>query len=308
MLDKRYQTLDLIAQTRSFTKAAEKLFITQPAVSQQIRSLETELGFPLITKVHNHIEMTPAGQSLADYAHQVQLESTKVLKQVHSTTDQRPIRLGCTLSLSSSMLPQLVTQLSTMSPLITTQVANTGAILSALRNGTIDFGLVEGNFNKEEFDAIHILDEPFVGVTSAHHPLARLPHVTLDDLIDVPLLIRESGSGTRNIFANWLATQNYRVHDFHQIIEIGNPSPIIKLLLSGFGVSFMYRSLVHHELKNGQLIELPVTDFSIQHPINLVYLKDSYFVEDYQQIATLIQPSSFTETRDRKPSAAKKSK
>ncbi len=104
MLDKRYQTLDLIAQTRSFTKAAERLFITQPAVSQQIRSLETELGFPLITKVHNHIEMTPAGQSLADYAHQVQLESTKVLKQVHSTTDQRPIRLGCTLSLSSSML------------------------------------------------------------------------------------------------------------------------------------------------------------------------------------------------------------
>lgn len=292
MLDKRYQTLDLIAQTHSYTKAAAELFITQPAVSQQIRSLENELGVILIMKAHNRIELTAAGQELADYAHQVQLESAKVLQQVQSTTEAHPIRLGCTLSLSSSMLPQLIAQLQGTTPQITTQVANTGVILKSLRAGTIDFGLVEGNFNKEEFDAIHILDEAFVGVTSATHPLAQLPQVGLDDLLNTPLLIRESGSGTRNIFANWLATQNYRIHDFQQTIEIGNPAPIIKLLQSGLGVSFMYRSLVANELKNGQLVELPVVNFSIQHPINLIYLKDSYFADQYRSIAALLQPSS----------------
>lgn len=289
MLDKRYQALYITSQTQSYTKTAQQLFITQPAVSQQISSLETELDLKLVDNIRGKIHLTDAGLKLAKYSHQVQLESDKVLDSVHASTSQRSISLGCTLSLSSFLLPELISTLKQTNTRISSMIVNTDKVLNALQEGKIDFGLVEGNFDKEEFSAIKIRDEEFIGVVNSKNPLAAQTKLDIADLINTPLIVREKGSGTRDIFANWIATQNYHIDDFHQVIEIGNPSPIIELLQRDVGVSFMYRSLVDDSLNNGHLSILQVTGFPIQHPINLVYLKDSYFANQYRQIATSLQ-------------------
>lgn len=277
MLDKRYQTLISLAKTQSFTKTAAQLFITQPAVSQQITSLETELNFSLVLREHNRISLTEAGLKLAKFAKQMDLESQKVINSLKTGTEH--LKMGCTLSLSSTILPKFIQQLSTRANVVTTKINNTQHILQNIRDGKVDFGLIEGNFNKEEFDSFFVQKEDFVCIVSNN-----IGGTTIEDLFDKTLLLREPGSGSRNIFENWLATQNYRISDFKNVIEIASPSAIIELLKQDQGISFMYQSLVTNELKSEQLKKLDLTGFHVEHPINLVFLKNSYFKETYREI------------------------
>lgn len=278
MLDKRYQTLVVLADTNSFTKTAQVLFITQPAVSQQITSLENELNLSLVIRDHNRIHLTDIGQKLADYAKQVEFESQKVLNSLKTPTK---FNMGCTLSLSSTLLPKFLNHLSDRIQISTTEIKNTDHILQNIRDGKIDFGLVEGNFDTTEFDSFFLQKENFVCISHQ-----QLDISTIEDVFNQTLLIREPGSGSRNIFENWLATQNYKISDFTKVMEIASPNTIIELLKQIPGITFIYESLVAAEIKNGQLKKLDFPGFKIEHSINLVFLKNSYFKNTYQELTT----------------------
>lgn len=277
MLDKRYLTLISLASTNSFTQTAKQLFITQPAVSQQMRSLEIELQIPIILREHNKIRLTKAGLELTKFAKQTELESQKIITVLQNDTEH--LKMGCTLSLSSTILPKFIQQLTTRSNVVTTKINNTQHILQNIRDGKVDFGLIEGNFNKEEFDSFFVQKENFICVANN-----QITATSIEDLFNQTLLLREPGSGSRNIFENWLAVQNYRSTDFQSIIEIASPSAIVEFLKHNRGVSFMYESLVSKELKSDQLKKLDLTGFHVEHPINLVFLKNSYFKDTYREI------------------------
>lgn len=281
MLDKRYKTLIVLSKTQSFTKTAEQLFITQPAVSQQINSLEDELQLQLVIREHGKITLTSAGINLAKFAKQTELESQKVIESLQTGAEH--LKMGCTLSLSSTILPKFIQQLSTRTNVVTTKINNTQHILQNIRDGKVDFGLIEGNFNKDEFDSFLVQKENFIGVS---HDI--IDTTSIDRLFEQTLLIRETGSGSRNIFENWLATQNYRTSDFQNVIEIASPSAIIEFLKQNSGISFMYESLVTDELKFGQLKKLDLPGFHVEHPINLVFLKNSYFKDTYREIVDAV--------------------
>lgn len=278
MLDKRFKTLVVLKETTSFTQTANRLFITQPAVSQQVSSLEQELQLQLVVRNHGKIQLTTAGIELANFAKQTALESQRLISELKEET--KHLKMGCTLSLSSTILPKFIKHLSKQADIVTTDINNTEHILTDIREGKVDFGLIEGNFNKDEFDSFFVQKESFICVA---HDTSKAP-TRIEDLFKLPLLIRESGSGSRNIFENWLATQNYRISDFQSIIEIASPSAIIEFLKQNSGISFMYQSLVSKELNSGQLKRLDLQGFSIEHPINLVFLKNSYFKPIYQKI------------------------
>lgn len=277
MLDKRYKTLIVLSQTNSFTQTAKQLFITQPAVSQQISSLEDELEFQLVIREHGKVTLTKNGLKLAKFAKQMELESQKVVSAIKSGTEH--LKMGCTLSLSSTILPKFIQQLSTRTNVITTKINNTQHILQNIRDGKVDFGLIEGNFNKDEFDSFFVQKENFIGVSHT-----AISSNSIENLFDQTLLLREKGSGSRNIFKNWLATQNYKISDFKNVIEIASPSTIVELLKQNSGISFMYESLVTSELNSGQLKKLDLQGFQVEHPINLVFLKNSYFKDTYKEI------------------------
>lgn len=288
MLDRKMYTFARLAQTGSYTATAQQLFVTQPAVTQQIKALENELGLALVSYEHAQLTITPAGQQLADYINKIDHESQKLLMQLQ-TPAQPIIKLGCTRSLSAFLLTSVLQQLQAQGQQIRCQIANTDTILKALTAGTIDFGLVEGNFDKNKFASIRLRREPFIGVTFANNPsLKQKQPLNLNELLTQTLLVREPGSGTREIFANWLTMQNAQITDFKQVIEIATPTPIIQLLTAGCGISFMYQSLVTTELAHGQLVKLSVRGFELQHEINLVYPKDSYFAAQYQAIAAQV--------------------
>ncbi|MQS53160.1 LysR family transcriptional regulator [Companilactobacillus mishanensis] len=290
MLDKRYMTLSTLAETKSYTQAANQLFITQPAVSQQIKSLEDELNLKLVDVTNRKIKLTDVGKKLATYVKQIDLESSKVIEQLQNANKESSLKLGCTLSLSSTLLPQFISQLSSTTKVITTEINNTDHILQNIRDGKVDFGLIEGNFNKDEFDSIFLRKEQFICVTN---PTVNLQSPTaIENIFDQSILVRERGSGSREIFENWLGTQNYQIEDFKHIVEIASPNVIIKLLEQNFGISFIYESLVRDEIKTGKLKRLAIKGFDITHPINLVFMKNSYFSDTYLKIARSIFPQA----------------
>ncbi|MQB68281.1 LysR family transcriptional regulator, partial [Lactobacillus reuteri] len=116
----------------------------------------------------------------------------------------------------------------------------------------------------------------FIGVTAQAEAPATLPA-----LFDQLLIVREAGSGTREILTTWLAAHNAQLSDFRQTLALSSPTAIIELLKQGVGISFMYRALVANELARGDLFELPLAGFPLEHPLNLIYLKESSFAAEF---------------------------
>ncbi|MFY9426458.1 MAG: LysR substrate-binding domain-containing protein [Caldicoprobacterales bacterium] len=142
-----------------------------------------------------------------------------------------------------------------------------------LWEGEIDFALLEGNFGRKQYEFKLISDEEFIGVCSPNNKIASNP-IELEDLFDQNLILREPGSGTRDILEKALHSRNLSIKDFRRTIEIGNMNAIKELCHQNIGITFMYREAVKKELSQGYLKEILLQDFNIIHPFSFVYLKD----------------------------------
>lgn len=291
MFDQRYQTFLVLVATQSYTRTAEQLFITQPAVSQQIHSLEDEISVPLVHYRRPYLTITPAGQQLAAFIQRTQAQSTKLLADLRQPAEQRQISFSTTLSLSEFLAPQLVRVLQDQAQYrtINCRITNTQAALRALQTGKSDFALIEGNFDKRAFGYQVIRHEPFVGIVAADHPLARRTQVTWPDLARYPLIVRELGSGSRDILLHLAQAANVTLADFPQVVTVNHPAAIRQLVLADVGVSFVYRSVVARELAAGQIKLLPLAAGNVEHDLDLVYLRDSFFAADYEALATTLR-------------------
>lgn len=287
MFDQRYQTFLVLVATKSYTRTAEQLFITQPAVSQQIHSLEDQVGVPLVHYQRPYLTITPAGHQLAAFIQRTQAQSQKLLSDLRQPAQQRRISFSTTLSLSEFLAPQLVRVLQQQDRYheINCRITNTQTALHALQTGKSDFALIEGNFDKRAYGYQVIRHEPFVGIVAADHPLARKTTLSWADLTQYPLIIRELGSGSRDILLHLAQAANVTLADFAQLVTVNHPAAIRQLVLANVGVSFVYRSVVASELHAGLVKELPLPAGQLEHDLDLVYLRDSFFAADYQDLA-----------------------
>lgn len=289
MLDRRYETFLMLAKTTSYTKTAQKLYITQPAVTQQIASLQKELQLELVKYERPHLVITPAGKQLAKFIESVTIKSQQILAHLQQPQAKRPLKFGATLSFNTIVEPQFIKKINDRFTDLNCLVANTDRILSQIDNGQIEFGLVEGNFNLADYDYIPIFKDRFVAVCNSKNPLAELDTVTLQDCLQYPLLLREAGSGTRSILENWLGTMNRSVDDFAKVITVGDMATIMGLLESNLGISFMYHALLPQQLEQYRLKELHLADFTITRTLSMVFQKQSYYEKQYQQLAAVIK-------------------
>lgn len=153
-------------------------------------------------------------------------------------------------------------------------VENTQLLLEMLWKGEIDFALLEGHYEQHEFDAQLLSNETYIGICSPDNPMAKKSN-DLQDLLSQNLIIREVGSGTRDILEQTLYNQNLNVDNFKRTIEIGNMNAIKELCQHNMGITFMYQEAVKKELETGILAEIPLNNFTISHPFSFVYLKNS---------------------------------
>jgi DNA-binding transcriptional LysR family regulator len=276
LLDHRLATLAVVARTGSYTAAAEELFISQPAVSQQIASLSSELGVRLIERRGRRMELTQAALDLVGYANRVGIDGQHLVERLQLGVE-RPIALGATLSISQFLLPRLVARAVADKVPFSVRISNTADLLEGIDAGTIDLALIEGNFDRTAYGFMDLHAEPFVAVLPADAPQPS----GFEDLLQTPLLLRERGSGTRAIFEDMLAARGLGLTDFRRVIEVSDPAAIIEILKQGCGVSFMYRALVADLLARGELLEGRASCLHSEHLLSAVYLKGSSDVARY---------------------------
>lgn len=283
MLDFRHRTFLALCRIRSYTKTAQALNLTQPAVSQHIKALEVHYGSPLFLYANKTLTLTEHGRLLYEYASRISADSDILAETLRKKDLAQPrLEFGATLSIGQYIMPSILRQVLSENPAtsVSMLVENTAHLLQQLEQGEMQFALIEGLFDKSQYHSELFALEPFVGVCSQDSPLAHR-RASLAELTGSPLIVREQGSGTREIFEHLLHGYNLSISSFAKVTEIGNMEAIKELVKDGLGITFLYQAAVREELAAGSLQQLRVTDMEAQHELNFVFLKNSLHAADF---------------------------
>lgn len=285
MLDFRMETFLTVCQFMNFTRASEKLNITQPAVSQHIHFLEKHYHTKLFRYEGKRLRLTGAGEILRNASLTMMHDELSMQSEMMKTEEKDEIRFGATRTVGDVLMGKILAKYVRRYPDAHIQmiVENTQGLLRCLDEGTIDFALVEGFFQKSGYDHQTYSDEKYIAVCGSDRCFQEEP-VRIEDLFRERLLLRESGSGTREVLERFLDAQNLSVHDFDCIMEVGSLQTIRELAKAGCGITFLYETAVRKELAEGSLIQIPLVDFHISHEFNFIWRKGSIYADRYREI------------------------
>lgn len=283
MIDFRHQTFLALSEIKNYTKTAEYLHITQPAVTQHIKYLEEKYKCKLYNYINKKLEITPQGEHLrkllmrvmADINHFERNLERKVFLTNH-------LYFGATLSIGEYVMPKIIANLLEKNPSINInmEVNNTESLLKKLWLGEIDIAIVEGIFDKSKYHSMLFSVEKFIPICASNSDFAK-KEVVFNEIISSPLIIREKGSGTREILENMLKQYNYSLDSFNKIIKIGNMSAIKELVAKNTGITFLYEKVVEKEIEQGYLTKIDLSGIDITREFNFVFLKDSFYESIY---------------------------
>ena len=282
MLDMRIETFLTLCEERSFTKTAKRLCITQPAVSQHIRFLEDHFGVKLFSYKHRTLDLTRAGERFREFAMLSRADWDREYKEMRGYTQKEELVFGATLTIGEYVMPKLLGRVIDRFPDMTLSmlVDNTHTLLQKLAKGEISFAIVEGIFDRNHYATYVFAPAEFVVVCGAMHPFA-MREVSYDELCKERLIIREPGSGTRNVLVQALMLHNRSIDEFAERIVIGNMNAIKSLVSRGIGITFLYLDAVEKELSDGSLSQINLDGFEVKRDYHFVFLKGSHFEKEY---------------------------
>lgn len=291
MLDFRMKTFLTVCESMNFTHAAEALHLTQPAVSQHIKYLEEVYEAPLFLREKRGLQLTPAGEILRQALETMRNDEIHIKSRIKSSVvNQKSLTFGVTMTIGEyAVIPALAEFIKTHPEMnFHIRYGNTQTLLSELREGKIDFAIVEGYFTGDHYETRTYQTEEYIAVCACEHQFQK-PVQMLKDLTNERLLIREQGSGTRAILTKTLALKNMSIRDFQRIVELENIHAIVSLLCQDCGISFLYKAAVAKELASGRLMQIPLTDFMVMHDFTFLWNKGSLFADEYDYIFQELQ-------------------
>jgi len=263
-----------VAKHKSFSKAAEGLFISQPAVTKHIKELERKVGMGLIRRGRGGFDLTEAGEILFKHTHKISSHLQEIesalgnLKKDHHGV----LKIGTTESYSKCLMPKLLSEFQTSHPSIKIflEVGNSEEIEKSLLVYKNDLGLIGVTKTSSKVETIPFLKEPLVLIVSPNHPLAKRKIVSLIELEGYPFIIRAKGSTTRRIVLEAFRDLNIRPS---LLIEAGSSEFIKQWVSEGKGVSVIVKRIVEDEEKRGMLKPIPLAE-KIYLEVVLLYLKE----------------------------------
>lgn len=285
MLDFRIETFLCVCKYLNYTKAAEELNITQPGVSQHIKYLENFYGDKLFTYSNKILTLTEAGEKLKNAMLSIKHDTIHLKEKISELASNiYSIKFGATLTIGEFMLPNKLINYIKQNPKsqIEFVIANTQELLSLLEDGAIDFALIEGYFDKSQYEFITVSNENYIAVCGKDYPLKLV--LSYKDLFSQRLLVREDGSGTKEILERYLTDNGYSLNNFSNVSTISSIHVIKQLLELNCGITFLYEIAVKKELAEGMLRKLTIPDFNLSHEFNFIWRKNSIFTDYYNKI------------------------
>lgn len=268
MFDFRLKVFDTVAKRLSFTKAATELNITQPAVSKHIKEIEQNLNTRLFNRNGTKISLTTSGEILLKYTEKlfcIYRELDFEINQ-HNQKQKGTIRMGAITTIAQYVLPPLLAefhkQFEEIQVLLT--IRNTEAIEDLLQHQKIDLGLIEGQSKNKLFHYIPFIKDEIVLAARGEHPMANKNALEIKDLKEIPLLLREPGSGTLENIAFALKPHGVKLTDLHTEMQIGNTESIKSYLIYSDCMAFLSIHSILQELKNKTLTVIDLKEVSIE--------------------------------------------
>lgn len=279
MADRRLQVFYSVARLLSFTKAAEALHMTQPAVTFQVRQLEEHFNTRLFDRTHNRISLTEAGRKVFEYAERVFAVYGEMEHAVRQLTGDVSgvLTLGASTTVAEYMLPVLLGDFKAQYPEVRLQlrVSNTEGIVSWIENSEIDLGIVEAPVNNKNLLVEVCRLDQLVAIVPPHHPLSHKQALHIQELLEYPFICREEGSGTREVIAEYLGQYNLCSASLLIGMELGSPEAVKGAVEAGMGVSIVSRVTIAKELRLGTLVAIPL-DPPLQRPFSFVRQKQKF--------------------------------
>lgn len=268
MQDHRVETFLTLCETMNYRQAAERLHITQPAVTQHIQYLEDYYGCKLFTYNGRKLTKTEQAVLLEQGAHAINYQEARLREELRLRRAPS-LSIGASKTIGEFIIAGHVSRyLAVPENHLSVDVDNTARILEHLNQGKLDFAIIEGYYSRSQYADRPYQMEPFVGLCARNHPLAGKT-VPLEALFGAELLLREEGSGTREILENFLNEHNHAVTDFARVTCIGNLGLLERLLAEGRGITFAYAVAA---AGNGLLAQFSVEGWELQREFNYVFL------------------------------------
>ena len=275
MADRRLQVFYTVAKQLSFTRAADQLFMTQPAVTFQIKQLEEHFNARLFERSHGKIALTPAGRLVMDYAERILGLSEEMETRVAELTGAMGGRLllGASTTIAEFILPRILGEFTVQHPQVHTHltVGNSEMIENRVADHTLDVGLIESPSHLPSLSTSVCCEDELVVVCAPTHKFAKVASVRPQELVGERFVSRELGSGTREFMDQYLRDCKVAPEDLDMVMELGSPETIKGVVETGLGVSIMSRSRVAKERKLGTLAAVAleprlIRTFSFVHP------------------------------------------
>ena len=267
-----------VAEEHSFTLAAEKLRISQPAISQHVQTLEKRLDVQLFDRNKRNVRLTKAGQVAYKEAKEILNSYSRMTRLIEDLRSKPsgPIAIGASFTFGEYVLPHLIADFRKRYPEVepTVQIQNTRAVAELVSNGDLDIGIVEGSTSSLQEIAVEPLAaDHLVLVCASDHPLAGREVITEEDLKSAPWIIREVGSGTREITEVVFEQFQFRP----PVIQEFTSTQLIKeSVLAGLGITLLSRWTVHRELQWQALVELKLPGLPAERAFSMILTKSGF--------------------------------
>ena len=288
MADRRLQVFHTVARLLSFTKAADALHMTQPAVTFQVRQLEEYFNTRLFDRTHNRISLTVVGQKVYEYAEEIferYADMENAVKQLTGDVSGTLV-IGASTTIAEYMLPSLLGDFKSKYPDIklSLQVGNTEHIVSMVEDNVIDLGVVEAPVLNKSLAVTLCHTDPLVAILPKNHALARKKSITPAELFkDSAYICREEGSGTREVVQTYLEEQGVDSTKIDIAMELGSPEAIKGAVEGGMGISILSRTTLEKEMKLSSLAVIPLTP-TLERPFSFVHQKQKFRLQAMNEL------------------------
>ncbi len=279
-MESRLKIFHTVAQLKSFTKAAQVMNLTQPAITFQIKKLEDHFQTRLFYRDANKISLTPSGKVLFRHVEIILNEYENAKKEIAKVSGKLrgEIRIGIASLLGKYLMPKLIGHFKNEHSLIEISmlVGNSGKLIQELKEHALDLVIVSEPISAQHFIVRHFLDDELVVIINPYHKWAQREFIEMDDLLTESFVDREEGSGTREVFKNLLSTRNISLKNLNVIMTMGGSEAVKSAVESGVPYGIVSKMAVSREIEMGLLKQVKIKDVVLKRKFLIVYPPKQY--------------------------------
>ncbi|WP_096439284.1 selenium metabolism-associated LysR family transcriptional regulator [Alteribacter populi] len=284
-----------VAEKKSFSETAKLLFLSQPTITSQIKSLEKHLNTSLFERSTKQVELTKSGELLYKYAKEIIKISESAEKEIvklHGEIQGRLI-IACSLTVGENVLPRLLGSFKKNYPLIdlSVDITNTNQILQKIKDHVLDLGLIEAPVEDPQLVLEPFMEDELVLIAKPGFFEKEKMNVSIEELVKLPLVLREKGSGTRTVMAQHLISGGLNPAHLNIVFELGSTEAIKSAVENGLGVSIISKSAIKKELRLQSLKAYSIKNILLSRHFYIVYHRDTVLKQTVEPFIQLIKDS-----------------